>query len=205
MKPVRLVVYQDFLCPWCYVGHVRLAALEEAFGDDLELEGRAFLLRPEPAPDSDLERVRRRFARYEGLAREEPRCTFRPWRAPRAPRAWSLPAQVLHRAARERAEDPAAPFRLAGVLFRATFAESRDVAEQEVLRDAWLEAGLPEAALPDPADPALRRAVLEEHREALEIGVTGVPAIRPPGLDFALVGAQPEATWRRLIERQLAA
>ncbi len=205
MKPVRLLVYQDFLCPWCYVGHARLAALKAAFGEDLEIEERAFLLRPEPAPEADLGAVRSRFGRYRRLAREEPRCAFQPWRGERPPRAWSLPAQVVHRAARERAAGPADAFRLAGVLFRATFAESLDVAEETVLRGLWQRAGLSGADFPDLADAALQGAVRAEHREALELGVTGVPAVRPAGLDFALVGAQPEVTWRRLIERQLAA
>ncbi len=43
--------------------------------------------------------------------------------------------------------------------------------------------------------------VHDEHREALEVGVTGVPGLRMTGIDAVVVGAQPLETYRRWIER----
>ena len=45
---MRLIVYSDYLCPWCYNASVRLRSLEEEMGADLDLVWRSYLLRPEP-------------------------------------------------------------------------------------------------------------------------------------------------------------
>ena len=63
--------------------------------------------------------------------------------------------------------------------------------------------GAAEAAFARIDDPALLKAVLDEHREALEIGVTGVPAVRQEGMDSAIVGAHPIERYRRWIRRAL--
>ena len=55
MSPVNLIVYSDYLCPWCYNAAVRLRRLEGELGADLHLEWRSFLLRPRPDPGRTLE------------------------------------------------------------------------------------------------------------------------------------------------------
>jgi predicted DsbA family dithiol-disulfide isomerase len=67
----------------------------------------------------------------------------------------------------------------------------------------WREAELPEAGFARLDDPALLKAVLAEHREALEIGVSGVPAVRLEGMDSAIVGAHPIELYRRWVSRVL--
>ena len=46
MERVSLIVYSDYLCPWCYLAEHRLALLRQELGDALALEWRSFLLRP---------------------------------------------------------------------------------------------------------------------------------------------------------------
>src|SRR5262249_20962277 len=41
--PVRLIVWSDYLCPWCYVAATRLHRLGEEFGDQIHLEWRSYL------------------------------------------------------------------------------------------------------------------------------------------------------------------
>ena len=60
MDPVRLTVYSDYLCPWCYNAAHRLERLEEEMEGHLELAWRAYLLRPRPEPGRDLHE----FVRY---------------------------------------------------------------------------------------------------------------------------------------------
>ena len=45
--------------------------------------------------------------------------------------------------------------------------------------------------------------MLAEHADALEQGVTGVPAARLEGQDAILVGALPLETYRRWLQRNL--
>jgi predicted DsbA family dithiol-disulfide isomerase len=41
METVPLVVYSDYLCPWCYLAEHRLALLQREFGAALTLEWRS--------------------------------------------------------------------------------------------------------------------------------------------------------------------
>lgn len=88
-------------------------------------------------------------------------------------------------------------------LFRAYFAESRDVSEPETLRALWRELGLPEPDFARCEDPALAAQVRAEHEEARALGANGVPAVRLAEQAFVLVGAQPEAVYLRWFRRAL--
>ena len=59
MKPVRLEVWSDYLCPWCYNAAHRLEQLDAEYASDLELEWKSYLLRPTPG-----ERDLHEFVRY---------------------------------------------------------------------------------------------------------------------------------------------
>ncbi len=77
------------------------------------------------------------------------------------------------------------------------------MSDAETLRELWVDAQLPEDGFDAWTDPQLLGRVHDEHREALEVGVTGVPAVRMLGIDAVVVGAQPLETYRRWIERFL--
>lgn len=204
MTPLRLRVWSDYLCPWCYNASVRLRRLEQELGPALELEWRAFLLRPQPRPTGeDRDESLRRFVRYTQSwlrpAAEPDAGRFRVWETSEGPPSHSVPAHVAARAARALGADA---FRaLHARLLEAYFAENRDISSQDVLRALWREVGLPAPAFERTLDPALAREVLAEHAEALELGVTGVPAAALAGMDAAVVGALPLETYRRWIAR----
>ena len=90
-------------------------------------------------------------------------------------------------------------------LFRAYFAESRDISDRATLRALWSEAALPDDAFESCDDPEHARRVLADHEEAQSLGATGVPAVRLADPDFVLVGAQPEASYLRWLRRVLDA
>ncbi len=202
MEPLELVVYSDFLCPWCYCAALRLERVEASFGGAVALDWRAFLLRPRPRGDRDLERFRAYTRSWLRVAEEEPGAHFQVWQGDAGPPSHSVPAQLAAKAAQSLGGEAGRQMRWR--LFRAYFAENRDISDPQTLFALWLELGLPEAEFDRCEDPALLRAVLSEHDEALGHGATGVPAARLSDSDFALVGAQPEATYRRWLERALA-
>lgn len=196
---VRLIVYSDYLCPWCYNAAVRMRRLEEEFGDDLCVEWRSFLLRPEPRPGRDLEKFRAYTQSWLRPAEQADAGEFRPWQGDEGPPSHSVPPHRVAKAAARLGE--AAFQRMHERLLRAYFSENRDVTDPDTLRALWTDAGLPEEAFESWTDPELLGQVHAEHREALDVGVTGVPAARMAGIDAVVVGAQPLETYRRWVER----
>jgi predicted DsbA family dithiol-disulfide isomerase len=83
------------------------------------------------------------------------------------------------------------------------FAESRDISDPAVLRALWDELGLDAAGFVRADDPETRRRVLADHEEAQALGAHGVPAVRLADQELVLVGAQPEAVYRRWFRRAL--
>jgi predicted DsbA family dithiol-disulfide isomerase len=196
---VRLIVYSDYLCPWCYLAEHRLVRLQAELGPALELEWRSFLLRPRPEPGRDLHRFVRYTQSWLRPAAEPEAPVFRVWESSEGPPTHSVPAHLAAKAAAALGADAFAA--LHARLLRAYFEESRDISRAETLRALWSEAGLPPAAFETCTEPALLERTIAEHNEAVSLGVTGVPAVRVTGTDAFVTGAQPLETYRRWIER----
>jgi predicted DsbA family dithiol-disulfide isomerase len=202
VEPVRFVVYSDYLCPWCYNASVRLHRLEDETQGAVRLEWRSFLLRPQRRPGRDLERFREYTRTWLRPAQEPDAGTFQVWQGQEGPPSHSLPAHLAARAAAALA--PGAFRRMHDRLLRAYFAENRDISDFDTLLALWTDLGLPEDGFARTRDPALASEVLTQHREALESGVTGVPAVRRADDDAVIVGAQPYELYRRWFERTRA-
>jgi predicted DsbA family dithiol-disulfide isomerase len=199
--PVRLVVWSDYLCPWCHLGAQRVRRLEEEFGDALVVEWRAFLLRPVPDATRTLEKFRAYTQSWLRPAAEPDAPEFRPWATDAGPPSHSVPAHLVAKAAAAIGGDT---FRsMHDSLLRAYFVENRDISDADTLRGLWREVGLADAAFAVAEAPATRAAVLAEHRDALAYGVTGVPALMLVGNDVPTLGAMPYETYRRWIARAL--
>ena len=199
MDPVRLVVYSDYLCPWCYLAEHRLERLKAELGDLLELEWRSFLLRPRPEPGRDLERFMRYTQSWLRPAAEPDAPVFRIWESTEGPPTHSVPAHLAAKAAAALGAEAFAA--LHRRLLRAYFEQSRDISRVDTLRALWNEAELPEAGFAACFAPELLEQTLAEHNEAVSLGITGVPALRVAGTDAFVTGAQPLATLRRWIDR----
>jgi predicted DsbA family dithiol-disulfide isomerase len=201
MPPLEIIVYSDFLCPWCWNAATRLGAVEAQLGDEIALSWRSYLLRPDPRPRTPeaLARFRGYTEGWQRVAEDEPRAPFRTWQGDAGPPSHSLPPHQTAKAAES--FGPEAARRMRERLFRAYFVESRDISDAETLRALWSEVDLADADFPSTPDPAVTRRILAEHAEAQSYGVTGVPAVRLAHQDFVLVGAQPEAAYLRWFRR----
>jgi predicted DsbA family dithiol-disulfide isomerase len=199
MERVALIVYSDYLCPWCYLAEHRLGLLQRELGDALALAWRSFLLRPRPEPGRELERFVRYTQSWLRPAAEPDAPCFCVWQSSEGPPSHSVPAQLAAKAAA--ALGPAAFAALHARLLRGYFEQSRDISAPETLRALWAEAGLPEAGFAACGDERHLAQTLAEHGEAVALGITGVPAVRVAGTDAFVLGAQPLATYRRWLER----
>jgi len=202
VRPARLVVYSDYLCPWCYVGTIRLHRLEDEFGGDLGLEWRSFLLRPRPDPNRTFEKFVAYTQSWLRPAAEEESAGFRVWSTQEGPPSHSVPPHLAAKAAATLGGD--AFERLHPRLLRAYFVDNHDITALETLRGLWRDAGLPENEFDRIDDPALFKTVVDQHNEAIELGVGGVPSVRSADSDAVITGAHPYETYRRWVAKLIA-
>ena len=200
MRPVRLEVFSDYLCPWCHLADHRLGIVKQELGGDLELEFKSYLLRPRPEK-RELEKFMRYTQSWMRPASEPDAPTFRVWETTESPPSHSVPAHLVAKAARRLGEDAFAEIHER--LLRAYFEDNRDISAAATLEAIWHEAGLQPDAFAVAAEPDLVRATAEQHDEALALGITGVPAVRVKGTDAFVTGAQPLETYRRWVVRLL--
>ena len=173
--------------------------MEEEFGDALEVEWRSFLLRPRPSEKRDLARFVRYTESWLRPASEPDAPSFRVWQRGEGPPSHSVPPHLVAKAAASLGGES---FRVIHErLMRAYFSESRDITAAATLRAIWMEAGLPESEFARSEDPELLKETLDQHREAVDRGVTGVPATGVAGSGMYVVGAHPVELYRHWIGR----
>lgn len=203
VSTLRLIVYSDYLCPWCYNAAVRLERLEDELAGRVELAWRTYLLRPEPDPRRTLDKFRAYTRSWLTPAGEPDAGTFRTWQGDAGPPSHSIPPHLVAKAAASLGGD--AFRRIHRALLEAYFAHSRDVTDQVTLRAIWCETGLAEAEFARAAEPRFLEQTLAEHAEAVRLGMNGVPSVHVEGDDAFVTGAYPLEMYRRWVGRRLAA
>jgi len=123
------------------------------------------------------------------------------WQSDEGPPSHSVPPHLVAKAAAALGRD--AFERVHGALLRAYFEDNRDISSPATLLAIWLEQGLPEGEFARADGPALLRQVMDEHNQAIELGVGGVPAMQMDGDDAAITGAHPAELYRRWIAKRI--
>jgi predicted DsbA family dithiol-disulfide isomerase len=212
---MKVEIWSDVVCPWCYVGKRRLerALAAVPWRAEVELRWRSFQLdpsAPRSGPDdpagtaprlaakygTDLAGAHRMNARMEGEAARE----GVEMRLDRARGTATLDAHRLAHEARAHGVEDA----VTEALMRAYFTEGRRIDDPEVLADVTTGAGLPaERAAAVLGSDAHAAAVRAEHAEAVALGATGVPFVV---LDrrYGVAGAQPVEVFLQALERARA-
>jgi predicted DsbA family dithiol-disulfide isomerase len=181
-------VFSDVVCPWCFIGKRRLEeALRRLAASGArsspvappEVRWRAFQLNPwlPPAGMERSEYVSRKFGSAAtgiytrvAAAGEQVGISFAFDRIARQPN--TVDAHRLIRSAGEESHQDA----MVETLFQAYFLEGADLSSTAVLLDLAQRAGLdPQRAQACLRDEGTRAAVLDEDRQARELGVEGVP------------------------------
>lgn len=203
---MRLDIYSDTICPWCYVGKRRLErALAMRPAPGLAIRWRAFQLNPGmPAEGMDRqEYLEVKFGGPERAARiyEAVRLAgagegidFAFERMKRTPNTFESHRLLRH------AHDCGRQGALLDELYRAYFQEGADIGDREVLLACAERAGLDVAAAETFLESAAEaESTLAEDRLARRQGINGVPCFIFNGR-FALSGAQPPEALLQLLD-----
>jgi predicted DsbA family dithiol-disulfide isomerase len=167
---VRIDVWSDYVCPFCYLELPPIRKLEQQFGEQLKVVWRAFELRPEPKPTLDpngeylhttWERSVYPMARQRGMDLKLP---------PVQPRSLKALEAVAFADVNGSFPD------MHSALFKAFFEQGRDIGDTQVLCAIAAETGLDPQALRQALDEGRYTAqVLEDEQLARILGISGVP------------------------------
>lgn len=217
--PIRVEIWSDVVCPWCYIGKRRFeSALEQLDGEiDLDIAYRPYQLDPRAAPGNTtpvFEAYSRKFGGPDQAQAVIDRVTEAAagdglaFRMDLALRANTLLAHRLL----WWAEQDDAPFHqhpLKERLLQAYFMDGLDIGDPDVLADLAAEVG-GEVAGEVAADRAAIIEFLESERgraevadyldQAADAGITGVPTYVING-QWAIPGAQDPETFVNVLRR----
>lgn len=192
VKRARITVFSDYVCPFCYLEEPDLSRVLDEYGEQVEVDWRAYELRPDPVPTLD----------------PDGDYLHRVWNASVYPMANSLgmtlrlpPVQPRSRKALEAAEFA----RVKGLydtmhtaLFKAFFEDGRDIGDTEVLLEVGASAGFARQELRAALEEGrFTQKVLDDEALAGRLGVGSVPTMFVTRKDAPLeeaeviTGAQP--------------
>lgn len=201
---IRLDIWSDYVCPFCYLELPPVRRLQEAYAGQLDVAWRAFELRPDPKPTLD--------PNGEYLHTTWNRSVY-PMAAERGMRLKLPPVQPRSRKAFEAVAWARGQGRfdvMHEALFRAFFEDGRDIGKLDVLADIGAECGLDRAGLRAALESGIHTAeVLEDEQLAMSLGVSGVPIMvfRPAGAGWedalAVSGAVPYTTMEAALRQML--
>jgi len=174
--PLEVAVYSDYICPFCYIGYLRLEKLRDEY--DLDIDWRFLEIHPDNPPEGkpvgELGYPPRqwqmmmdnlaRMAEQEGVTLAERTFTTNSRRA-------------LRLAAAVRRRQPQAFEALNRELYEAYFLRRENIGDPEVLRAVARACGVDAAVVEEAWDDPGYEAVLTRNQEsAVRLGIGGTPA-----------------------------
>src|SRR5438067_1641732 len=195
----KLVMFSDFICPFCYIGFATARRLQPEFG--FELVWRGFQIHPD-WPDAGMpaerfygqmpeERRRNAWARIQSMA-DDIGIKMNP--------PALLTNSRLALEAAEFAHDNGCGEALDEGVYRAYFEGGLNIADVDLLGSLGADAGLDRKALEDALATGKYSLRLKDNAvSAREYGVDGVPTFFIG--QFPLVGAQGEDVMRQVLRR----
>ena len=209
---MKIEIWSDVVCPWCYIGKRRLEKALAGFADadEVEVRWRSYLLDP-GAPTEPTEGTASMLARkygqspagarqmqdrVEAVAAEEGLV----FRLSQTLHLNTVDAHRLIHLAHEQGGDDLQG-RVKEALLAAYFTEARNVADHAVLREVVVAAGLDAARVDEVLGSREFEAdVQADIEQAQAYGASGVPFFVVDGR-YGVSGAQPSEVLAQVLER----
>jgi predicted DsbA family dithiol-disulfide isomerase len=212
---MRIDIWSDVVCPWCYIGKRRLEEALAESGDQAEIVWHSFQLDPSASNDDPRDlatRLGEKFGggREMGLQANERVSTIAAelgldFRLDQAKSANTVDAHRVLHLARELAESGELPADTQGRLkeryLRGYFTDGLPMGEHATLIRLAVEVGLPEDRVTEVlAGTAYAAEVAADQAQALAYGANGVPFFV---IDekYGVSGAQPVDVFREALRR----
>ena len=196
---LKIVMFSDYICPFCYVGFETIRKLKGEF--DLQIEWRGFQIHPDwPAEGIPADKAR---GNGDAAARE---ATWKRIKAMadavgfeiKAPKVLTNSRAAL--AATEFARDTGRDEALEERIYKAYFNEGANIGDKEVVKRLAVEAGLDAAEVADAIKaPKYEMRLKNNALGANNRGVSGVPTFFIG--EYPLVGAQSLDAMRAILRR----
>ena len=205
MSTQELVVYSDYVCPFCYLGRASLDRYQDGREEPLEIDWRPFDLRSQQrGSDGTIDHSvdTGKDEEYYEQAKQGVRRLQEKYDVEMeldiATDIDSLPAQVVSYHLKS-THDYETWLAFDEAVFDALWQEGRDIGDEDVLVDIATEVGIDEETVRSAlADDGLSAEVREQFGAAQQQGITGVPTFAYDG--YAARGAVPPEQLDRLVE-----
>jgi predicted DsbA family dithiol-disulfide isomerase len=206
MAPLKVEIWSDVVCPWCYIGKRRFETAAAQFDGEVEVTWRSFELDPHAPPVREHTATEHLAAKY-GMSHEQAEASHAQMTAlaaqegleyhfERARGGNSFDAhRLIHLATADGLQDEAMER-----VMRGYFTEGLPIGDREALVALAAELGLDGSALDS---DAYADAVREDEHLAQRIGIHGVPFFV---LDrrYGVSGAQPAEILVQALEKACA-
>ncbi len=206
---LKIQIWSDIMCPFCYIGKRRLENAIDQFGhqDAIEIEWKSFQLDPNfiaSEGDNLAEHLAEKYRKDQEWALESLKNTAQTaansgleFHFEKVIMANSFNAHRLLHLAKEQQLGS----ELKELLFKAYFTDGKDVNDTETLKELAIKAGL-EAQTIDSVltSDAFDKEVQQDILRAQQIGVQGVPFFVFDD-KYAVSGAQYEQTFLNVLEK----
>lgn len=202
---IRLDIFSDPVCPWCYVGKANLdRALATHPDHPFQIQWHPFQLNPDMPPEGVAKRAylekklggKARVDAVHDRLREVAKAAgvdMNPDKPQRMPNTLDA-HRLIHWAGIEGRQSP-----VVTALMRAYWVEGRDIGDPETLADIAAENGMDrDATLRLLQSDADADDIQARDRDARHKGVTAVPTFLI-AQQYVVSGAQPPETWEQVI------
>lgn len=203
--PIRLDIFSDPVCPWCYVGKANLdRALSQHPDHPFQIQWHPFQLNPDMPAEGVAKRAyleekfggKPRVDAVHDRLREVAKAAgvdMNPDKPQRMPNTLNA-HRLIHWAGIEGVQSP-----VVTALMRAYWVEGRDIGDLDTLADIAGENGMDrEATLRLLHSDADADDILARDRDARHKGVNAVPTFLI-AQQYVVSGAQPPETWEKVI------
>lgn len=209
MKQIKIDIFSDPVCPWCYVGKARLErAIEKTENISFDIFWQPFQLNPD-MPESGMDRNKYLKRKFGGLQSANAAYASLHDSAKQDGLAFNLETiQTMpnslnaHRIIRWAKNQDCDPHEVVERLFRAFFVEGRDIGTCATLLEIAVKSGMdsvPTRKLLNSKTDIDR--IRQQDSEARHLGIYGVPCFIVDGGAFAVSGAQPVSVWLQLFQQ----